>query len=366
MSNEALATFVPADEVPLRTHSRRGRSRPMSKEDRALVRASQAFASEDLRISWWVTLSTFSLLIASDAAALFLPTGPFRAAATLLTALLLARTFILYHDHMHGALLGDSRPARALLTVFGYLMMTPPAVWRYTHNYHHAHHGKELWSDVGTFPIRTAREWKALPPRQKLKYRIQRHPLAMMLGAFTIFTFKLNLFWGVQEPRKFWTSFAAVGLNWALHIAILSMAGWEIWLFGFAGPLAIAMGLGAFLFYSQHSFPDARYPTEPEEWSYVGAALRGSSFMDVSRVMHWFTGNIGYHHVHHLNPRIPFYRLPEAMSALPELQNPGRSGLKPSRVLECLRIDLWDPDRGRMIRFSDLGSTGKDEPESRH
>jgi omega-6 fatty acid desaturase (delta-12 desaturase) len=88
-----------------------------------------------------------------------------------------------------------------------------------------------------------------------------------------------------------------------------------------------------------------------EQWSYTRAALESSSYMEMGAVMNFFTGNIGYHHVHHLNPAIPFYRLPEAMAALPALQSPGRTSLRLHDVVTCLRLKLWDPSSGHMVGY---------------
>jgi omega-6 fatty acid desaturase (delta-12 desaturase) len=113
----------------------------------------------------------------------------------------------------------------------------------------------------------------------------------------------------------------------------------------------IASILGAYLFYAQHNFPSVDL-CEKSEWNYCYAALRSSSFMDTTRLMHWITGNIGYHHVHHLNARIPFYRLPETMAALPELQSPGRTALNPKAIRACFRLKLWDESKRRMVSFN--------------
>jgi omega-6 fatty acid desaturase (delta-12 desaturase) len=88
-----------------------------------------------------------------------------------------------------------------------------------------------------------------------------------------------------------------------------------------------------------------------DAWSFGRAALESSSFMEMSPLMNYFTGNIGYHHVHHLNPTIPFYRLPEAMAAIPELQNPGKTTLKPRDVIQCFKLKLWDPEAGKMVGY---------------
>ena len=106
----------------------------------------------------------------------------------------------------------------------------------------------------------------------------------------------------------------------------------------------------AFLFYAQHTYEGLRI-LSAEEWSYFDAALVSSSYLKMGRIMNWFTGNIGYHHIHHLNPHIPFYRLPEAMAALPELQNPAITTLRPRDILACFRADLWETSTQRMVSY---------------
>ena len=116
-------------------------------------------------------------------------------------------------------------------------------------------------------------------------------------------------------------------------------------------PIMIASAMGAYLFYAQHNYPTARLKPN-SEWSHVDAALNASSYIAMSPLMHWFTGNIGYHHVHHLNAQIPFYRLPEAMASLEELQAPGITTLKLGDVLACLRLKLWSPEQNRFVTFA--------------
>jgi omega-6 fatty acid desaturase (delta-12 desaturase) len=111
------------------------------------------------------------------------------------------------------------------------------------------------------------------------------------------------------------------------------------------------MLLGAYLFYIQHNFPEAKVRS-PENWTYSDAALSASSYLEMGIVMRWFTGNIGYHHVHHLNARIPFYRLPEAMAGLKGLQEPGRTTLSLRDIASCLRLKIWDAELGKFTPFA--------------
>jgi len=111
--------------------------------------------------------------------------------------------------------------------------------------------------------------------------------------------------------------------------------------------------VGSYLFYAQHNFPAARYQ-EGGAFDFVEAALTSSSYIPMNPLMRWFTANIGYHHVHHLNAHIPFYRLPEAMAKLPELQSPAMTYLWPTEIYRCLRLKLWDPEKQRLVRYSGL------------
>jgi omega-6 fatty acid desaturase (delta-12 desaturase) len=115
----------------------------------------------------------------------------------------------------------------------------------------------------------------------------------------------------------------------------------------------VASAAGAYLFYAQHNFVGMRI-LPAGEWSYYGAALASSSYLRTGALARWLTANIGYHHVHHLNPHVPSYRLPAAMAAIPELQHPATTTLRPRDILECLRLKLWDPEAGRMVGFGEL------------
>ena len=140
-------------------------------------------------------------------------------------------------------------------------------------------------------------------------------------------------------------------------IAILWLSGgFEVALFAFILPFAIASAAGAYLFYAQHTYEGLRI-MPPEEWTYFAGALESSSYMQLSPLMSWFTGNIGYHHVHHLNPHIPFYRLPEAMAGIPELQHPTVTSLRPRDILACFRANLWKISTQRMVSYREAASS---------
>jgi len=118
-------------------------------------------------------------------------------------------------------------------------------------------------------------------------------------------------------------------------------------------PFLLAFGLGAYLFYAQHNFPGVKFSSN-KEWAYDTAALESSSYMAMNPVMAWFTANIGYHHIHHLNAKIPFYRLPEVMNHFPELQNCKKTSLKFRDLYACLRLKIWDADKSKMISLKEV------------
>ncbi|MCA9580704.1 MAG: fatty acid desaturase, partial [Myxococcales bacterium] len=155
----------------------------------------------------------------------------------------------------------------------------------------------------------------------------------------------------LRNPKKNWDSLLAVVLHAAIVTAIILFAGLEMAVLTYILPLAVACASGAYLFYAQHNF-EGIHVQPREEWSYTRAALESSSYMTGGPIMNWFTGNIGYHHVHHLNPTIPFYRLPEAMAGIPELQNPKVTSLWPRDIAACFALKLWDPDQERMVSYA--------------
>ena len=318
--------------------------------DKELIDATRPFARESRARSWFYVATTFALLGALAYAAVVAPRWQLRLLASAAEGLMIVRAFILFHDFLHSALLRGSKGATVLFHLFGISVMTPPRVWRETHNYHHAHTAKIVGSNVGSYAMVTTEIWKRMSPRDRVMYRLIRHPLTILFAYFTIFVIGMGVSPFLRAPRKH----AVAGLTVLLHLAAWLAAAWlgvfpAFFLAG-ALPLMIACTMGAYLFYAQHNFPDMH--VQPREtWSYARAALESSSYMEMGPVMRYFTGNIGYHHVHHLNPLIPFYRLPEAMAAVPALQSPGRTSLRPSDVIACFRLKLWDPARDQMVGY---------------
>ena len=154
----------------------------------------------------------------------------------------------------------------------------------------------------------------------------------------------------VKNPARHWDSLLALAGHAALIAVLWVFGGFDTVFFVLLLPMTIASALGSYLFFAQHSFK-RMHILSPEAWTYYRAAMESSSYMRLNRVMQWFTGNIGFHHIHHLNVRIPFYRLPEVMDAIPELQSPVTTTLSPRDIRDCFRCCLWDERRQRAVSY---------------
>lgn len=332
---------------------------PVMRTGNELLQATKPFAEEDRGKTWRLLVTTLLLMAVATAGTLLLPWWPAQLGVGVLLGLLTIRLFIFYHDYLHGALLRKSRAGDALMSLVGFYMLAVRSVWRETHNYHHKHNAKMLGSAIGSFPVVTRGMWKGMDARQRLAYRALRHPLVIFGGYLTVFLIGMTISPFKRAPKKHWGGPLAVLVHAGAFVAIGLGFGWVAAVSTVVIPASVAFGLGSYMFFVQHNFPDMQLRGR-RDWDYTFAALRSSSMFDMGPVMHWFTGNIGYHHVHHLNHRIPFYNLPAAMAAIPELQDPGRTSWRPSDVLACLRLSVWDPDLGRMLTWDELDDAAVD------
>ena len=324
---------------------------PDRRTAKELLAAAKEFQKEDRARSWLHVAETFGVFFALIAGIVLAPWWWARLPLALIAGLVVVRMFILYHDYMHLAILRGSTPAKWIMYAYGIYVLTPPTVWRQTHNYHHAHTAKIVGSHVGSYMMVTTDMWAQMTPTQRTVYKAFRHPLTVAFAYFTVFGVGMCIQPFLRNPRKNWDSMLSLVVNVVASIAIWYFAGFSIFFFAYFLPLFVATGTGAYLFYAQHDFPEINVQPR-ENWEYTRAALESSSYMDLSPLMHWFTGNIGYHHVHHLNPGIPFYRLPEAMAGIPELREPlGKTSLALRDIRACFAQKLWDAQQGKTVGY---------------
>ncbi len=321
--------------------------------DRDLFKATLPFGVESVKTSWWVVGSTFLLLLASLFGAALAPDWPIRLLFSILSALLMVRAFITYHDYMHSAILSGSRTAWWLFRLYAVVALTPPRSWRHSHNYHHGHVGNVDAASVGAFALMTTDMWRDASPMARIAYRVERHPLTILAGYFTIFFLSVTVLPFLRNPARNWDSLLVLLGHGGLIAAFWIVGGFDTALFVLLLPMTIASMIGSYLFFAQHSFENMRVlPTEI--WTSRRAAMESSSYLKLNKVMRWFTGNIGYHHIHHLNVRIPFYRLPEAMDAIAELQSPVTISLSLKDIRACFRCCLWDEGLQRMVSYREF------------
>jgi omega-6 fatty acid desaturase (delta-12 desaturase) len=238
------------------------------------------------------------------------------------------------------------------MSLVGFYLIIARSVWKETHDYHHTNNAKVIGSWVGSFPIMTVVMDKRATKGDRFMYRFARHPMTILFGYFTVFIGGMAIKPFRRNAKQHWGGPVAIVCHYLLFAAVVYYFGWVIALTAILVPSFSGMAIGAYLFYAQHNFPDMKIPTRAD-WTYTDAALSSSSMFDMSKMMHWFTGNIGFHHVHHLNHRIPFYRLPEAMSAIPELQTPFRTSWRLRDIMGCLSLAVWDPTQNRMLTYKE-------------
>jgi omega-6 fatty acid desaturase (delta-12 desaturase) len=305
-----------------------------------LFARTKPFARDYSLTSWWCILSTaFLLAVALTGTLCGLPLAV-RILCCGLTGLLAVRLFVIYHDQQHRAILPKSRLADLCMRLYGMLVLCPSSIWRSSHDYHHAHNSKLRSAYIGSFPIMTREQFANATTGQRLDYLFKRHPMTMLFGYLFVFFLGMVVLPSVSSPRKHYDCLLALLLHLALITTLVIVFGWVTMLLSLILPLFIASAIGSYLFYAQHNFPSVSFK-DKDGWTYEGAALESSSFLKTNRVMAWFTGNIGYHHIHHLNHRIPFYRLPEVYRAIPELQAAKVTSLHPLEILRCLRLKVW-------------------------
>ncbi|HUR46354.1 MAG TPA: fatty acid desaturase [Candidatus Saccharimonadales bacterium] len=316
-----------------------------------LIKATRKYAVDEPGKSWWYVLSTTTLLIIALAGTLWNFHPAAKIFSSVLAGLLILRLFVIYHDQQHHAILSHSRAAELFMRVFGIYALSPSSVWRSSHNYHHNHNSKLRGSHIGSFPIMTKEQYLKSPRAKRLKYLFMRHPLTILFGYIFMFLQGMCLYPFYNDRKEHFDCLFAFLIHVTIGVVLTYYLGWQALLLTQTIPHFIACAIGTYLFYAQHNFKDVSF-RDSAGWTYETAAMESSSYLRTNPVMRWFTANIGYHHIHHLNAKIPFYRLPEVMSEIPELQSPKVTSLTPAEVFRCLRLKVWDAQAQRMVGLS--------------
>jgi len=269
---------------------------------------------------------------------------------------LLVRLFAIQHDCGHGSFFASRRANDLLGRAIGLVTLTPYAFWRNSHAIHHATSGNLDRRGTGDITTLTVREYLALPLWRRLLYRAYRHPF-VLFGLGPIYCFGIRNRIPTASPlrhRRIWSSI--LGTNSALAAIVVLMVltvGARAFMLAYLPVILAAAGIGIWLFYIQHQFEHA-YWAPAADWDFHSAALEGSSFYDLPVVLHWLTGYIGFHHIHHVCSKIPNYRLRNCFNQNPEFRSARRLTLLDS--LTCLRLSLWDEDQQLLVSFHSVRS----------
>ncbi len=273
-----------------------------------------------------------------------------------LTSAFLVRIFIIQHDCGHRSFFNSQVANDYLGRFLSVLTWMPYDFWRRAHNMHHATSGDLDRRGVGDIDVYTVKEYQAFSPIKKMLYRIYRFPLVLLLIGPPIYLLLLQRNpWTQSMPtKKIWKSI------FGLNLTLLIVYGGASLLIGFKALVAVYLPMlvlttiiGTWMFFIQHQFEET-YWEGHADWDYNEAAIFGSSHYHLPPVLKWLTGNIGLHHIHHLEAKIPNYKLPECLETSLDLM--ALPVLTFRESLKCIWLTLWDEEQRRLIRFKDLPS----------
>lgn len=262
------------------------------------------------------------------------------------------RIFIIFHDACHGSFFANKKWNDIVGTITGIITMFPYRKWKREHNIHHATSGNLNKRGTGDVWVMTVEEYTRVSKLERLQYRLYRNPLVMFgLGPLYLFlvTNRLNRKDARKKERRN-TYLTNVSIL-TIYSLLIYFLGWEKFLLVQLPIMFTAGALGIWLFYVQHQFEDSYFEDE-NDWDYVKAAIDGSSYYKLPKILQWVTGNIGYHHVHHLSPKVPNYYLENVHESTPPLQQATTITIGSS--LKSIRFKLYDEKNKTFVTFKDV------------
>ena len=271
-------------------------------------------------------------------------------ALTPIAAGFLIRSFIISHDCGHGAFFRSRKANTITGTLTALLVFTPYDQWRHEHAQHHAAGGDLDRRGIGDIWTMTVAEYVRAPRLQKFRYRLHRSPWVMLtFGALLQFLILQRFPRRKMSGREHWSIWQTNAMIAAMVAVLWITLGLKTYLLIQLPIMFLATSIGVWLFYVQHQF-EGVYWARHNEWDFAKGAVDGSSFYKLPRVLQWITGSIGYHHIHHLSPKIPNYYLERCYKENPIFQNVKHITLRSS--LQSLRFRLWDEERHELVGFS--------------
>ena len=273
-------------------------------------------------------------------------------ALSIVAAGFVIRTFIIFHDCTHGSFFKNKKANNIVGTITGVISLFAYEKWKREHNIHHATSGNLDKRGVGDIWMMTVEEYLAATPMRRLTYRLYRNPIVMFGFGPALLFLVSNRINRKGAPAKERNN------TYLINISIIVIYSLMIWLIGWQAfaiiqgtILFVAGALGIWLFYVQHQFEDSYFEDE-SEWDYIKAAIEGSSYYKLPKVLQWVTGNIGFHHVHHLSPRVPNYNLERAHDSTPPLQKATTIDVRTS--LQSIHFRLFDEANKSFVTFKEI------------
>jgi acyl-lipid omega-6 desaturase (Delta-12 desaturase) len=264
----------------------------------------------------------------------------------------LVRIFVIFHDCGHGSFFQSQRANDFWGPICGLLTFTPYLNWRSEHAIHHGTAGDLDRRGTGDIWTLTVAEYLAASRWKRFSYRLARNPFILfVIGPLVMFLIVQRVpsaRAGKRERRSVWLMNLAIVV---MSVAMSALIGVGNYVVLQLCSMALAASTGVWLFYVQHQFEDA-YWTRSKDWDYAIAAMKGSSYFKLPKVLQWFSGNIGFHHIHHLNPRIPNYNLERCHKSHSEFQQVKAIALLDS--LKTMSLKLWDESSGKLVSFRHL------------
>ena len=292
-----------------------------------------------LAVSWWITLPL-----------------------AMLAGAFLVRVFIIFHDCGHGSFFKSGRANDVTGFIAGVLTLTPYYHWRWEHAIHHASAGHLDRRGTGDVWTMTVREYLESSRWRRFSYQLARNPIVLfVIAPLYLFVIRQRFPAAQANPRE------RMSVHW-MNLAILGMAAALSWIYGLKAYLliqltamAVAGGAGVWLFYVQHQFEDV-YWERGDKWDFKAAALEGSSFYKLPKILQWFSGNIGFHHIHHLSSRIPNYNLERCHNAHPIFQEV--KPITPVSSLKSLTLRLWDEKLRKLVGYRHVRDLRREQKRS--
>ncbi|WP_068674011.1 fatty acid desaturase [Oceanobacillus sp. Castelsardo] len=337
----------------------------MSKQKQAQLRKSVApFATSDTKISIIQIINSFVpffllwFLAYQSLSISFWLSLPL----SIVAAGFVVRIFIIFHDCTHMSFFKSGKANRILGTITGIITHFAFEKWKRDHSIHHATSSNLDKRGTGDVWVMTVDEYTEASFWGRLGYRLYRNPLIMFgLGPFYLFFISNRINRKGAKRKERWNTYLINVSLVAIYALLIWLIGWQALLMVQLPIMFVAGSLGVWLFYVQHQFEDSYFENE-EEWDYVKAAVDGSSYYKLPKVLQWLTGNIGFHHVHHLSPRVPNYQLEKAHESTPPLQKATTITLKTS--LQSIRFRLYDQASRTFVSFKEYKAMEKQKNSS--